>query len=76
MLAMLRRWFARHDARVLEALSSGPKTGKALKAAGVLSPWNCYSVLHSMEEHGLIESEVQDPEYGVRRVYRRKSDVR
>lgn len=67
------RWLDRHNDAVLEALRSGPKTGKALKAAGVLSKWNCSGVLSHMERNGLIEGEIDDPEdhvYPPRRVYR------
>ena len=69
ILARLIRWRTRHEAAVLEALESGPKTGKELKAVG-MEGVTCYAVLYNMEQRGLIESEVQDPKHGVRRVYR------
>ena len=70
ILAIIERWFNRHDAAVLEALSSGPKTGEELKAAGVLSTGNCYVVLRGMERRGLIVCDEKDPEYGPHRVFR------
>lgn len=69
ILAIIERWFNRHDAAVLEALSSGPKNGEELKAAGVLGA-TCTAILHDMEKRGLIESEIQDPKPGKRFGYR------
>lgn len=71
----LDRWLERYDARVVLTLASqGPLTGRELKARGVLRPWNCYSVLHSLEDRGFIASELVDPENPPLRVYRLRDE--
>lgn len=69
-MGWIRRWSQRHDAGVLAALSKQRLTGAELKSLGVLSQGNCYSVLASLEERGLIQSELLDPNKP-RRVYRK-----
>ena len=69
------RWFERHDARVVLTLGrDGALTGRQLNAMGVLKEWNCYPVLHSLEDRGFITSELVDPKNPPQRVYRLKAD--